>query len=322
MATWQFSCSHNSCKGERSTWKAFKAAHGIANKVYPQPSTQDTLIYTDADIDTVEDAGSSASVPVIPDIVFDGVFGEYRDAFKEKTEVPDAFHFGVLKSIIAGMLGRRVFLDETQPLFPNTYAAVIGETGLARKSTAVNLGVDVMESADETTLFIDTISTPEGLYNMFVQPRQDEDDDGNTTYSGGMSEYVPVDTLLEMMQETSEKEGFRIFAYIDELSATLKKGRKASSEGIVQALLSLYNAPRKVMSPTKTNPTTAYNPCFSLVAATTFEAFQADMTLEDIHAGAGEQVRVLPCPHRQLARWNCDSQGHRIRKCCLGLRRI
>ena len=32
---WQFSCSHNSCKGDRSTWKAFKAAHGIKN--HPNP---------------------------------------------------------------------------------------------------------------------------------------------------------------------------------------------------------------------------------------------------------------------------------------------
>ena len=29
--TWQFSCSHNSCKGERATWNAFKEAHGIKN---------------------------------------------------------------------------------------------------------------------------------------------------------------------------------------------------------------------------------------------------------------------------------------------------
>ena len=29
---WQFSCSHNSCKGERSTWKAFKAAHHIEDR--------------------------------------------------------------------------------------------------------------------------------------------------------------------------------------------------------------------------------------------------------------------------------------------------
>ena len=29
---WQFSCSHNSCKGERSTWAAFKKALGIENQ--------------------------------------------------------------------------------------------------------------------------------------------------------------------------------------------------------------------------------------------------------------------------------------------------
>ena len=36
--TWQFSCSHNSCKGERSTWKAFKAAHGIKSQNYNNES--------------------------------------------------------------------------------------------------------------------------------------------------------------------------------------------------------------------------------------------------------------------------------------------
>ena len=30
--TWQFSCSHDSCQGERSTWRAYKNAHGIEDE--------------------------------------------------------------------------------------------------------------------------------------------------------------------------------------------------------------------------------------------------------------------------------------------------
>lgn len=38
---WQFSCSHNSCKGDRSTWKAYKAALGITDTFNPARPKRD-----------------------------------------------------------------------------------------------------------------------------------------------------------------------------------------------------------------------------------------------------------------------------------------
>ena len=38
---WQFSCSHNSCKGDRSTWKAYKSALGITDKFNPARPKRD-----------------------------------------------------------------------------------------------------------------------------------------------------------------------------------------------------------------------------------------------------------------------------------------
>ena len=40
---WQFSCSHNSCKGDRSTWKAYKTALGIEDKNPARPKRDNPL---------------------------------------------------------------------------------------------------------------------------------------------------------------------------------------------------------------------------------------------------------------------------------------
>ena len=40
---WQFSCSHNSCKGDRSTWKAYKSALGIEDKNPARPKRDNPL---------------------------------------------------------------------------------------------------------------------------------------------------------------------------------------------------------------------------------------------------------------------------------------
>ena len=40
---WQFSCSHNSCKGDRSTWQAYKTALGIEDKNPARPKRDNPL---------------------------------------------------------------------------------------------------------------------------------------------------------------------------------------------------------------------------------------------------------------------------------------
>ena len=284
-----YHCSHTSCqKGGKTTWESFRNAHGIKKKELPVQLLKNEVEYTEADIDrTVEDE----TVLEFPEEVLDGVFGDYRDAFKGKTEVPPEFHFAVLKNLIGTSLGRMVYLELDRKTYPNHYTALVGRSALTRKSSAVEHGIDMLEGADENVVTLSSLSTIQGLINVFSQP--DTDEDGNLT--GGLANYMEGEDsrLQRMVDACHETEGFRVSLYVDELAELLKKGQSTSRQGLMEGLLTLYNFPRKMSNPTKVDPMVAKYPCFNMIAASTYELFENSMTEANIHGGLANRFEYF-----------------------------
>lgn len=235
-----------------------------------------------------------------PDELLIDVFKPYVAAFQGKTEVPTAFHFAILKTVIGSSLGRRVYLDGVKPIYPNFYTVVIGETGLARKSTALRIGEDLLGSADPAVFVLRALATPEGLIQVFIPPAgyklgssvPNDIDEVQEKRFASESTSIILGEQLEGMLDNSKPgiEGFRILVSLDEFSHLLKKAGKTHGDGLIQMLTTAYDYPAKLDLPTRVNPIAADHPCLSLIGATTTAWLESSLKLEDIQGGFANRI--------------------------------
>ena len=195
-------------------------------------------------------------IPFPESLLFD-VFKPYAAAFRGKTEVPIPFHFAVLKTVIGSSLGRKVYLDATHPIYPNFYTVIVGETGIARKSTALRIGEKLLADADRAVRVLRGLSTPEGLLQKFTPPHGYMH--GSTIPDENVEDVEPLSEQLQFMLENSKpnEEGFRILLSLDEFSYLLKKAQKSHGEGLIQLLTEAYDYPTQLDLPTRVNPPSA-----------------------------------------------------------------
>lgn len=231
------------------------------------------------------DIQTGDTIVPFPDDLLADIFKPYAAAFKDKTEVPTPFHFAVLKTVIGASLGRRVYLDATRPIYPNFYTVIIGETGIARKSTALRLGEQLLYDSDMSTFTLRALATPEGLLQLFCPPNGYDLGDATPREDAEDAEPITEQKRYMLQNATPGVEGFRILLSLDEFSALLKKSGKSHGEGLIQMLTEAYDYPVKLDLPTRTNPISADHPCLSIMAATTEAWLESSLKLEDIQGG-------------------------------------
>lgn len=77
------------------------------------------------------------------------IFNDWLAAYMEHThvsEAPDQFHFWAGVSTVAGALRRRVWIEEYKyQIVPNFYIALVAPPGLVKKSTAMRVGISMLE---------------------------------------------------------------------------------------------------------------------------------------------------------------------------------
>jgi len=77
------------------------------------------------------------------------IFDDWLAAYMEHTlvsEAPDQFHFWAGVSTVAGALRRRVWIEEYKyQIVPNFYVALVAPPGLVKKSTAMRVGIAMLE---------------------------------------------------------------------------------------------------------------------------------------------------------------------------------
>lgn len=91
-----------------------------------------------------------------------GWLGDYM-RYTDRQESPGSYHFWVGVTILAATLQRKVWLSKgIYEVYPNLYTILIGPSGKCRKSRAMRLGTDLLESYDWANVMADK-TTPEAL---------------------------------------------------------------------------------------------------------------------------------------------------------------
>ena len=263
-----------------------------------------------------------------PSTAWRGVFQDYYDATDGINEVCHEFNFASALTNIGAILGKRVGLDEgATPLRPNFFTVLVGETGAARKSTAMSQAQRIFEGCDPHVRHISQLASPEGLIELLVPPSPErlgitleklktlnESLDDllaspstplvNTGISVIREEIKNLETQIANDQAMFESisptvEGIRLIVEIDEFSALLKKSRKSGSDGLIDTITSAYGMPEMLDLPTRHNPLSAPNPCLSVIGCAFSEWLEASMTVDDIHSGFANRFMYFLSPEVQ-----------------------
>lgn len=289
--------------GNGYTLNCFKCSQKASYRTEPEPVPAPSPAPPPPAIVIVEEPEEDEPLK-LPTSVYEGIFETYCDAYKGKTEVAPEYNFACLYTLIGAICGRRYYLNELRPIYPNAFTAIVGQTSLARKSTAISLGRDLLAQSAPDVYNLTALSTPEGLLQLFVPDRYEapkEEGGDMKLIKGGLSTMhaddgqSPADLMLE---HCCDDEGFRILLTLDEIAKMLRKAGSSSSSGLMESLADLFGFPSRIQSPTLSNPVTADNPCLSILGATTYEWFESAFQEEDIHGGIANRFLYFYNPPR------------------------
>ncbi len=91
-----------------------------------------------------------------------GFFADYMEYTKYQ-ESPTSFHFWTAATIISAALQRNAYISKGAYLvYPNLFTILVAPTGKCRKSTALNMGTNLLTGASYANVIADK-TTPEGL---------------------------------------------------------------------------------------------------------------------------------------------------------------
>jgi len=180
----------------------------------------------------------------------------YVSTLTPKGEAPERFHFWTGVSAIAGVLRRRVYVDEGHYRhYPNFYIILVGPPGLVKKSTTINVGVGLLREVPNVILGADC-----STWQSFVEEVAEAKD----IFAEGDAGAVPLEDLLDQNHTVTSA----ITLAISEFGTFFDP----EDRSMVNVLTELYDG--KVNSAftkrTKTQGTdTIMNPFVNIIAGTT-----------------------------------------------------
>jgi Bifunctional DNA primase/polymerase, N-terminal/Primase C terminal 1 (PriCT-1)/Protein of unknown function (DUF3987) len=173
-----------------------------------------------------------ATVP-FPEVAWSGLFDHWREIVGQCTEAPLEFLWSSFLVNVGLMLGRNVWVESPQPLYPNFYVLLLGQTGDARKSTALWLARQLLKRVQDDTEIITGIVSTEGLF-----------------------------------ERLAKHDDTRALGYVDEFRSLLSIGLRQGTRDLLPKLNSLFYCPDQETIDRRKNPTTVIRPFFSLIGAT------------------------------------------------------
>lgn len=266
---WSFHCSHATCQQSgQSTWEAFKRGFGIETKP-PRDESADLLQRVKWEPDEI-DVSEDEEQMTFPSELFSEIepFGLFRDAHLDRMPISDAYCFAGLKHIITSLLGRKIYIKSSPPVYANFFTALVGNSSDAAKGNALKQAREMLEASDPNVYALSGLATPEGFLEVFVDPKGLEDEEGGTFYRGGFAKHISQEFIQPVLDAKALEESIRVSGFFGEFGSVLRKASKQNSQGMLEMLMQIYDAERSVSSPTKVDPTIAWYPAFSMIAAT------------------------------------------------------
>jgi hypothetical protein len=208
-------------------------------------------------LEPAEQMEERAMLPAFPEIVWRGIFDEYREAMSGTTEASDVAHFAALWTAAAANLGRWVSIFAGDEIFPNVYILFYGPTG--DKKTTAKRRIFRHNLLAPTVQILRNVGSPEGM----------------------------ADTL-----QTSGSAPMVYLCFWEEISILLAHGRWNGSS-ILEFLTETYDCPPEYRMPYRNHPIELLEPTPSILAGTTPEWFWKNALVEDFQGGFGNRFLYL-----------------------------
>jgi hypothetical protein len=259
--------------------------------------------------------------PVFPESAFVGLFADYRQLVAPTTEAPDAFHWASLLASLSALVGRSAKLEGgPDGVTPLLHVALLGRTGKARKSTAmedaVSLFVDLLPAAIEVLADARARAQLQVVDGDHLRvPTRDRSPATNTfeftldvVRGAGSGE-----GLAEALADKDDETGKRALFVIDEFGALLEKAGRGQAGNLVELLLRLYDAPTKFEHRTRKASFSVTNGVGVFLGASTVE--WVHRTLTEAHVRRGLVSRFIWVlgdrkPKPLARRPAIDKEGH------------
>ena len=120
----------------------------------------------------ITDAAASEEL-VVDDIIDNGFLKSFVDYAKEQTDSPEKFLLMSGLIALAGAVGNRIWVRAWgQRIFPNIWVLLIAPSGIYRKNTAIDLGLNLLRKASEGRLAPADFSREAWLDGLKVNPSQ------------------------------------------------------------------------------------------------------------------------------------------------------
>ena len=233
----------------------------------------------------------ATDLPAFPvEVMNESALAHYVNAFDSRNEICYPYHFASAISQISSVMGRAVWITgQPKPLYPNVYCVLLGDTAVARKSTAKELAVDhlqMVEMHDEypDVESISSIATSEGLVHQ-LRTHEKRQAQRTVENEDGDKDTENYEKELSLYPNLPEFEGVRLFIHIDEMRSVFTKRRQQSSEGIISTITEAYSMPRRLQNTSKNASQRAEFPCVTLLGCTTKAWFEKGIRTEDIEGG-------------------------------------
>lgn len=189
---------------------------------------------------------------------------EYGEGISKTTNCPCSYIYASFLVVSGCVLGRRIWFRYGTRLYPNQYVCLVGPSGTARKSTAMNLALDASEDVLPPPLR--ALSTQQGL--------------------------------LSAMAET----GGETLVVLDELASMMQQKRRDYATDLIARITELYSCPRSAGTYTRHDSIKVERPFLSILAGSTVEWLQQTLSSYDLLGGLGNRLTfVLGDPRPESA---------------------
>ena len=137
-----------------------------------------------------------------------GWLKDYLD-YTSGHEAPEDFHLWVGLTIVSAALRRKVWLDNVyHKLYPNLFTILVSPPGVGKKTTAINIGVNILREAVGDLKIVSEKCTPEALAKRLAEVREERKE------SGGMRLDAKAEGLVVAPELT-------VFMSSDQYNATM-----------------------------------------------------------------------------------------------------
>lgn len=220
--------------------------------------------------------------PVVPDAAWCEPALVYYDALRFSTSSSEAYHLAIFIASAGIILGRDVQCTVSDTLYPNFYVALVGRAGKAKKGTAMNRGIELVEAVAPDIPWLSSVDSAEGFVNFLADN-----------------------------QKKSESKDAPGLLYFSELRTLIEKAKKEGST-IVPKLAEAFDCGKKIEVGTRNNPLLAKRPFVSVFGGAS-PTWLDKLTMADLEGGLGSRFLWIPSnpkmpyanpPQKNQRAWN------------------